>query len=678
MRSLIVIISILFSSVSAFANLIDNGSFETINTQWHLTTDSSVNASAIFDYSESYNGSNCAQIIIDQTSDDSSDVFLQIPFYSTVEYRKVYKLSFQLKTAQSTNFSVIAFDSLNTGIEVFKQQEFSSFSDGNWHEFSFYYTSEQEGEASLKFGLILGYDTATIQLDEFVLEIDNSYFPEPVSAGAYTTNYYRNLFTEAGKTTEQVQTKSEQIFNQLFYGNNKTQRVYYQISDSLAYILDTYNEDIRSEGMSYGMMIAVQMNKKFEFDCLWNFAKTHMQHQSGARKGYFSWSYDPKNMQMNDKNSAPDGEEYFAMALFFAAHRWGNGEGIYDYETEANQLLYDMLHLEERNGGVVSGLTNMFDLDEKKIVFVPQWDNADFSDPSYHLPAFYELWAKWAKQDNDFWAATADTSRAYLQRAMHPNTGFTTDYMTFDAKPKSTSFNDRSDDFSGDSWRVAMNVAMDCNWWGHQNWHSQKLDSLLEFMSSKGNSYQSQYTQSGELLSPNWEGSGFYAMNAVAPLGAKTQNSWNFINKFWSLSLPTGTYRYYDGLLYMLAYLNVSGEYKIWKPGDEAITPKPETPEIIIFNPFATEPEPEETGLIHESKSIKTISSDNSIEIINNSNEQIRNIQLLDITGKLIKAITPLNHSQPEPFQYNSSPGIYMLVIETNERIIPEKIFIRK
>ena len=41
---------------------------------------------------------------------------------------------------------------------------------------------------------------------------------------------------------------------------------------------------------------------------------------------------------------APDGEEYYAMALYFAAGRWGNGKGIYDYRAEADRLLTDMRH----------------------------------------------------------------------------------------------------------------------------------------------------------------------------------------------------------------------------------------------------------------------------------------------------------------------------------------------
>ena len=41
----------------------------------------------------------------------------------------------------------------------------------------------------------------------------------------------------------------------------------------MGYIEDIANNDVRTEGMSYGMMIAVQMNRKEVFDSLWKWAK---------------------------------------------------------------------------------------------------------------------------------------------------------------------------------------------------------------------------------------------------------------------------------------------------------------------------------------------------------------------------------------------------------------------
>jgi len=54
---------------------------------------------------------------------------------------------------------------------------------------------------------------------------------------------------------------------------------------------DTGNLDVRSEGMLYGMMITVQMNKKTEFDALWNWTKTNMQHSGTSEWAYyFAWN----------------------------------------------------------------------------------------------------------------------------------------------------------------------------------------------------------------------------------------------------------------------------------------------------------------------------------------------------------------------------------------------------
>ena len=67
--------------------------------------------------------------------------------------------------------------------------------------------------------------------------------------------------------------------------------------------------------VSYGMMMCVQNNWKKEFDRLWKFAKTYMWMEDGENAGYFAWSVQPDGTK-NSHGPAPDGEEYFAMALF--------------------------------------------------------------------------------------------------------------------------------------------------------------------------------------------------------------------------------------------------------------------------------------------------------------------------------------------------------------------------
>ena len=45
-----------------------------------------------------------------------------------------------------------------------------------------------------------------------------------------------------------------------------------------AEIRDTFhNDDIRTEGFGYAMMIAVQLDKRTEFDRMWTYVKSHAQ-----------------------------------------------------------------------------------------------------------------------------------------------------------------------------------------------------------------------------------------------------------------------------------------------------------------------------------------------------------------------------------------------------------------
>jgi oligosaccharide reducing-end xylanase len=115
------------------------------------------------------------------------------------------------------------------------------------------------------------------------------------AAGAFVTGRYRNLFREAGHSDQEIKKKIDAAFQQLFHGDPDTQAVFYWAGENgngrLAYLSDINNRDVRSEGMSYGMMIAVQLDKKAEFDALWNWSRTYMYHESPAHPAYglFSW-----------------------------------------------------------------------------------------------------------------------------------------------------------------------------------------------------------------------------------------------------------------------------------------------------------------------------------------------------------------------------------------------------
>jgi len=430
-------------------------------------------------------------------------------------------------------------------------------------------------------------------IDDLKFEMRDDYNPPPIiilspptppSIGAVSSGNYRNMFVEWGKTDAEVTAKVNATWNKLFNGS-ATEKVYYEVASDMAYILDSGNNDVRSEGMSYGMMMCVQLNKKAEFDRLWKWAKTNMYNSVNNGKnsrGYFAWQCGTDGSK-KDVNPAPDGEFYFVTALLFASARWGDGTGDLNYGKWARQVLYDMLHRTAPPDPY--GEPPMFNKSNNMVYFTP-YGGGLHTDPSYHLPAFYEVWAlelendwknnklydtanTWKtlaelKTDVDFYKQAVQASRAFFPKTTNATTGLGPDYANFDGTPTGG----EHADFRYDAWRIAMNIGMDYAWWAADPWQKTFANRIQAFFVSKGvSSYGSLWTLSGSQVNANNAGDhspGLVACNAVASLAATHENAWKFIENFWDMPMTSGQYRYYDGCLYMLGLLHVSGNFKAY------------------------------------------------------------------------------------------------------------------
>jgi oligosaccharide reducing-end xylanase len=347
----------------------------------------------------------------------------------------------------------------------------------------------------------------------------------------------------------------------------------------LAYITDIKHNDVRTEGLSYGMMIAVQMDKKAEFDALWNWSRTYLYHADPKHPsyGFFSWQAKTNGETMSEF-VAPDGESYYVMALYFAANRWGSGQGIYDYKAQADELLTNMRHR-----AVITGQISMLRHDtnvsrtvsagplvsetHKMILFSPSTERPQFTDPSYHLPAFYELWARWGPAaDLDFWMQAATNSRDFFVLAANPITGLAPDYANFDGSTVTNGWNQGAANFRFDAFRTAGNWSVDWSWWSKDPRERELSDKLQKFFESQGvETYGCQFTLDGKQLD-NRHAQGLVAVNADASLAATNPRAKEFVEALWNTPTPDGLERYYEGLLYMMALLHCSGEFQIWPP----------------------------------------------------------------------------------------------------------------
>ena len=208
----------------------------------------------------------------------------------------------------------------------------------------------------------------------------------------------------------------------------------------------------------------------------------------------------------------------------------------------------------------------MWNPENHLIKFIPE---TEWTDPSYHLPHFYEVFAERADEaDRPFWAQAAKASREYLVTACHPQTGMNPEYSNYDGTPHV----DERDHwhFYSDAYRTAGNIGLDCLWNGVVPDLCDANARLQRFFLEHDRPcvYAIDGTPVDEtVLHPV----GFIAATAEGSLAAMhsqepdaLDNAIRWVRLLWDTPIRTGTRRYYDNFLYAFAFLALAGEYRVW------------------------------------------------------------------------------------------------------------------
>ena len=329
---------------------------------------------------------------------------------------------------------------------------------------------------------------------------------------------YANLFvTVSGKTQAESDEKLATAWSSLFNPSGSGTIYFDGPGANESYVQDILNNDVRSEGMSYGMMVAVQLDHQTEFDRIWSWVKNHMANGTGEIR----WSCKTTGSGCAG-GGAPDGEEYMATALIFASHRWGDSTGPAKiaYATEAKWVL-DLIR------------TKYFNSQYHLVKFVSGSNNVD---PSYVLPAFYEVWACFDTQNAAFWKEAATAGRQYMQKVVDSN-GVCPYQASYTATNPQAA--------NADSLRCVVNLMMDWYLFGKDAWQKDTYAPKFGAYSTTHNN-----------------GAAQVSCNATLGFGLPAASGKPFVDKLWSTSVPS--HNYWDGVLYMLGMLHLSGNFRIW------------------------------------------------------------------------------------------------------------------
>ena len=176
------------------------------------------------------------------------------------------------------------------------------------------------------------------------------------------------------------------------------------------------------------------------------------------------------------------------------------------------------------------------------------------------------MWARWGpKEDRAFWARAAQVSRELFAKVTGPATGLSPDRSNFDMSPMSR--DGQPVPFSYDSWRTVSNWSVDYSWWDKDPGERTLSDRVQSFLFGQGiHRFPDRYTLDGKPLSMR-HSPGMVATAAVGSLAATPgDTSRAFLQELWDMPVPSGEQRYYDGMLYLMSLMHLSGEFRIIEP----------------------------------------------------------------------------------------------------------------
>jgi oligosaccharide reducing-end xylanase len=239
---------------------------------------------------------------------------------------------------------------------------------------------------------------------------------------------------------------------------------------------------------------------------------------------------------------APDGDEYFAEALMLAHKRWGDG-GAINYGTEALKVMAAVAKQDFNSNPAVVKFSA----------------GSRFSDPSYVLPLFYSEWACFDTANATLWNDATTYARTFFPKVINATTGLAPYQANYDGSAYSA-----GNTFNADSWRVPMNVMSDYVLNGAGTWQPGYAATNAAFWTSQGlDTYGGMYSLTGTSMD-QYHGAGLTGVNAMLAFGLSAADGTPLLQAAWDQGTPAGQYRYYDGMLYMLSMLYLTGSFDLF------------------------------------------------------------------------------------------------------------------
>ncbi len=297
------------------------------------------------------------------------------------------------------------------------------------------------------------------------------------------------------------------------------------------------NYDTVSEGLGYGMLLAVYFNEQQLFNDLYGYVKSYFN-----SNGLMSWHIDANgNIIGNDGiGAATDADEDIAVSLVFAHKKWGAGSSV-NYESEAKSYISKIYnHMVEKGTYIIKNGDT--------------WGGTNCVNPSYFSPAWYRIYADFT--GNSEWIKVADKCYEIIDKAKNQNTGLVPDWCTANGGQA----NGQGYNFLYDAIRYQWRAAIDYSWYGTAK-AKTNCDQISNFFKKIGiTNIKDGYTISGNQVS-SYHAATFVACGAAAAMtgddSAYAKSAYNECVKV----KDQGSYVYFGNSLRMMILLYTTGNF---------------------------------------------------------------------------------------------------------------------
>ncbi len=300
------------------------------------------------------------------------------------------------------------------------------------------------------------------------------------------------------------------------------------------------SNDTVSEGIGYGMIMAIYFSNQALLNNLWQYKQSHNDGNL-----LMDWHINSANAMASDgAGSATDADEDIAFSLVMADREWGSG-GTYNYLSLASAEItklktYDCVsydyHLKPGDG----------------------WDTEEF--PSYYMPAWYREYAVVNPSDATFWNNVLAKCDSNLAVGMSTH-GLVAEELTHTGTAYGLGTQYSYPEYSYNSCRVPWRYAIDFVWNGGQSPNMQtEYNEMAAFWSGKTpGSVVDGYNVATGAATGQWNNAAF-----VGPDGCSLMESSAYqtnLDNYFTADYNLGYGNYYSGALGVMTMLLMSGNF---------------------------------------------------------------------------------------------------------------------